>query len=562
MNDTAEQQSSRIAPWEWLSLVALMIAGCALRLWCASRAPGLWYDEAIYGLDSLDVARKPHYWPIFFATEGHMREPLFMYIQAITLSFVPPSAFAIRATSAVIGTLTIPVLWAAAREYRGALFAMFAAFLFTFLRWHVHFSALAFRTITAPLLLAFVVWFALRFARTRRLRDAVLLGVFLGIGLYTYLAFRLVPIAIAIFLLIEVVKTKGLERIQFFKRCAIAVAVSLVVFAPLGIDFIKHPEHFRGRSDEVTIFDHADWPRLLLKQTRDVALSPLLRGDHVGKQNIPGPPRFLQLFDQDPVRVTELWDLDRPRRGAPPLDPHGTGVPTFGISGGLMFYLGFACALWRFGKDRAARLWIITVLVGSLASILSFGAPNLLRLLFLTPICAILLADGFTKLCQWMNRLGAAIGARSDPPRSGGWISSALTVIVVGNVLFFHLWTEGRRLYVWPTHPKVRREFNLELADLAEYLAKQPDRLPVRLPAVLMSDEHSALPTIRFIADGYTFNPPDDKLGDRWWEFRSTIRSLAMEEKGVRVPGGRTEEIFLPVGVTMGMLVEVAPRGK
>ncbi|MEO8377942.1 MAG: glycosyltransferase family 39 protein, partial [Candidatus Sumerlaeota bacterium] len=191
-----ETRFKRVQLFEVLTVLALTIVGCAYRVWCASRAPGLWYDEAIYGLDSLHVARKHGYWPIFFSTEGHMREPLFMYLQAITLSFVKPSAFAIRATSAVIGALTIPVVWATAREYRGAIFGIFAAFLFTFLRWHVHFSALAFRTITSPLFCALVVWFALRFARTRGLKDAILLGVFLGGGMYTYLAFRLMSVAI------------------------------------------------------------------------------------------------------------------------------------------------------------------------------------------------------------------------------------------------------------------------------------------------------------------------------------------------------------------------------
>ncbi|MCC6547336.1 glycosyltransferase family 39 protein [Candidatus Sumerlaeota bacterium] len=544
-----------IRPWEWITVMILMVVGGAFRLWCAARTPGLWYDEAINGLDALDLVRKAGYWPIFFSTEGHMREPLYLYLQGVTLSLAKPSAFAIRATSAVVGTLTIPIVWAAAREYRGALFAAFVAFLFTFLRWHVHFSALAFRTITAPFFCALVLWFALRLTRTWTLRDAILLGVFLGAGMYTYLAFRLIPFAVALFLLIEILRVKGIERVRNFKMSAIAGLVSLIVFAPLGIDYIRNPDHFTGRSGEVSIFDREDWTSLLARQTRDIALTPLLRGDHVGKHNLPGARRFLQLFDQDPIRTTEVWDMERPIQGAKPFDPHGTGVPLFGIAGGLLFYVGLAGSVRAVTRDLRARLLLIVLCVGLIASILSFGAPNILRLLLLSPVCTILLADGFMffthALIRWEERVGL---------RSGAWIGKALIAIIVGNALFFHTWTEVRRMIAWPSHPMVRREFNVELADLAKYLAKQPDRIPVRIPPKLMNDEGNAHATLHFIADGYTFNPPDDKLGDRWWEFRTTGPPFPpLEEKGVQIPGGRFESIYHPAGVLMGVVVEVGP---
>ncbi len=531
-----------VARWEWALLAVLLTVGGALRVWAASRAPGLWYDEAIYGLDSLDVLRKPGYWPVFFATEGHMREPMWMYIQAVMLAITGPSAFAIRLTSAIVGTVTIPVVWLLAREYRGPLFAALAAFLFTFMRWHLHFSGLAFRTILSPLFCALVLLFFLRMLRTRSQRDAAITGLFLGLGLYTYLAFRLMPFILLV-PMAGMLWRESERRGHLLRLYGVLVAVSLVVFLPLGIDYLRHPDHFTGRSDEVSVFDRPDAASLLLKQARDVALMPLLRGDHVGKHNLPGPPRFYQWIEMDPKKVTDLWDLDRPIYGKP-LDPHGTGVPVFGIAGGLLFYVGLGCILFVRRREPSTWLLVSALVIGSMASVLSYGAPNMLRLIFLTPVVIIILTGGVFSAGEILHRRVPSVGR------------GALCALL-GVFLLLHVYTELRRLSIWPTHPMVIREFNRELADVAEYLAKQPDRLPVLLPAAFINDEGLAPATMRFIADGYTFNPPGDQLGDHWWEFRPVSPFPQLKSVGERLPGGRSTEIFHPLGVFMGNLVEV-----
>lgn len=519
----------RIALWEWLALAAALFLGGGARFLFAANAPGLWYDEAINGLDALSILREPGF-PLFFDTNNHVREPLYMYFEAIGVLAGGTSAFAIRSVSAVLGTLTIPIVWLAAREWRGPYFALWALAFFAVLRWHVHFSGLAFRTILAPLFAAALLLFYLRFARTRHWRDGVLAGLTLGGGAYSYLAFRLVPFI----MLIPAAQWFWRERAalaSWFRLQAIVLAAAFVIFLPLGLHFLGTPDHFTGRSDEVTFLEREEGAMLLLRQARDVALMPVVRGDHVGKHNLPGFPQFLQPQWIDGEKAQEAWALDRQMSET---DPHGTGLPALPLPASLLFYLGFAILLrdgWR--GETGAGFTVAMLLIGSLASVLSFGAPNMLRLLILTPFVVFTVIRG-GEYCwekirdQWHVKNTTVFG-----------IGVAAFLLVAGQ--------EAGRSIAWFKHPMVIVEFNAEWREAGDYLRNQPDRMPVRLP--IPPPE-----TLRFLADGYEFNPKP--LPEHFWEFRTRPPLPPLDPKGNAVTGGRTFDVIHPAGILMGTLVE------
>ena len=530
-----------IQRWEWILLLIATAIGAMLRFWMVPRVPGLWYDEAINGLDALQILNEPGF-PIFFATENHMREPLYMYLEALGVLTGGTTAIALRAVSAVIGAITIPVVWLLAREFRGAHIAALAVVFFALMRWHIHFSALAFRTILAPLFCALVFLFFFRMLRKRGYADSALCGVFLGLGAYTYLAFRLVPVMLLLaggwFIASEYIRIGPRALKLRLKQLGAAVAAAFLVFLPLGLDYLENPDHFTGRSGEVSLFERENTARIIARQARDVALMPLLRGDHVGKHNLPGPPRFNQIFEENPEDVLERWNLEKAvanAAGRPPYDPHGTGVPIFGAVGGLLFYLGFFLLLFRRTARNMKGLALCSwILIGSLASLLSFGAPNILRLLILTPAAAIALSLGAELV---MRRL---------------LIHRWQYLLLGGALILLFAGTEISRLIRWPHHPMVTTEFNAEWADVGDYLRKQPDRLPVRLP-------FDAPATLRFLAHGHDFNPPARELQERWWEFRTEPPFPTLEPWGLAMPDGRSTRIFHPANIMMGRLVETVP---
>lgn len=478
---------------ELFILLAIVVAGGVLRAQAVAAAPGFWYDEALYALDALDVLRKPG-WPVFFDTENHMREPLFMYVLALAFKFFGVSIEVARGTAAAIGTLTIPAVWLAARRLFGAREALLAAAFLAFLQWHVHFSSLCFRTILTPLLAALTLWSGARWVQGRALRDAALFGAILGGGAYTYLSWRLVPVLLLAFAAWWWWRGCGRKvdrahRVATMRGAATAAAVALLVALPLLLNFLRHPEHFRGRTEEVSLSDRGgSATALLLRQARDVALMPLLRGDHEPKHNLQGAPQFFQFWWWNvpgTVNVARWIDAEA-NRTAP--DRHGHGVPLFDPLTGLLFYFGVGvCAVRAWRGDGAYAATLLLLAGGAAASVFSFGAPNMLRMTIAIPATVCALSIGAWTL--------------TDRLRLRHNIAAALATLAVLHFAAVQL----RRIEAWPQNPQTAPRFNTELTNLARALrtVAQPGE-PIVMPAQL-----AAAPSFRFAADGLAVVPDD-----------------------------------------------------
>jgi hypothetical protein len=475
-----------------LGFAVLFGLAAALRLYrLAELPPGNWYDEAIYGLDALRVLREPG-WPLFFTTEGHPREPMFLYLAAWVYSLAGPGTTALRVTSVLIGLATLAAVWLWAREVGGERRAWIVAWILALLPWHIHFSRLGFRVILTPLFVTLVMWAAWRAGRSRQFRWAAVCGLFLGLGLTTYLAFRVVP------LLLLLVALHAAWRARRFAgssetaaappeppptpsapptlspscprpryRWALGIVLGLAIGgAPTYIDAIQHPEHLTGRAGEVNPFAGGvgSGLRLIGKQTLDVGLMFFIRGDHVAKHNIPGAPRWAQLYwwRSPGAAEAEQWaEIDRARRmmGQPPLDPHGRGLPVFDPLTAVFFAVGLVLLLRRAHRDTVAFSILAWMVLIALTSIFSFGAPNYLRMLGMTPAVAFVLAEGVEYARE---RLRAR------------WGACAATIFLA--VFFVHFAVLGAKRYFvdWPRHPITWTEFNTEFAELARWIRRQP----------------------------------------------------------------------------------------
>ena len=92
--------------WSEIALVAgLFLAALAVRL-IALRTipPGLYNDEAAYGMDALSVL-DGHYAVFFERNNG--REPLFIYLLSVVFRFAGATPYTIRLTAAICGALTV-----------------------------------------------------------------------------------------------------------------------------------------------------------------------------------------------------------------------------------------------------------------------------------------------------------------------------------------------------------------------------------------------------------------------------------------------------------------------
>ena len=105
--------------------------------------------------------------------------------------------------SALIGIFAIPAIYALARVWFGTSVALSATFLLAVSRWYLIASRGGFRYSFSPVMAALTGLFLLRALRYRRRNDFLLLGFVLGVGMYTYTAFRVIPLAVVACLWIE-----------------------------------------------------------------------------------------------------------------------------------------------------------------------------------------------------------------------------------------------------------------------------------------------------------------------------------------------------------------------
>lgn len=407
------------AGWRWL-LSAILALALVVRFVALDVAPpGLWYDEALYCMSALSIGVDGNY-PIFFMTEAHPHEPLFVYSLAAWFKLFGVSIVSARSCSAVWGTLAVAVMWPlAVHVLRSRSWALVAVFVMAVMRWPVHFSRTIFRAGLSALFIALAVWLFLRWRERRRVGDAILCGGALGIGCYTYLSFRLVPLIFGVWIAWQL--WRGLLSLRRDgTHLAIMAATALAVFAPLGIDWAVHPDHFSGRTDEVSMFMErttdgaAVAPKPTAKVMADMARNAVavagvwfVRGDHVGKHNLPYEPIF------DPVS-------------------------------GALFIVGLLWCLRNVLRNEFAFLLLIWLAALSATSVFSFGAPNILRMQGAIPAVVLILVLGLRTVWRMAGKRGITMQKRN------AWATGFLALFAV-----YQLYT----YVLFAIHPDVRREF-------------------------------------------------------------------------------------------------------
>src|SRR3954468_13052520 len=187
-----------------LLLFCVLAVAAGVRFAALGSIPhGVWLDEALKGIEGIESVRTGHFQIFYPANNG--REGLWIAVIGYSESIFGVNQFGLRFASALVGTLTVLFVFLLAREFFSDRVALLAAWFTATGFWHVLFSRLAFRGILVPLLLTASLYFLLRaeeaFNSANR-RDAwmsaIVGGVFFGLGFYSYIAFRVTPLLVAI----------------------------------------------------------------------------------------------------------------------------------------------------------------------------------------------------------------------------------------------------------------------------------------------------------------------------------------------------------------------------
>ncbi|WP_420631974.1 hypothetical protein [Candidatus Leptofilum sp.] len=345
-------------------LLLILLLAAFLRLWqLDSFPPGLYHDEAYNGLDALSLVQgeqfpkfyegwelyaeeahgdnppEPTRWPIFF--EGNYgREPLHVYLMAVSIWLFGATPFAIRFVPAIFGVLAVLLTYFAAKELLGGgeskpvgemggtvrrpatamsitseWIPLVAAFFLAILLPAIHFSRFGLRAMVfVPVEMLTIIFFWRGYnlsqitlsPRHRRSQNAITVsflaaGFFLGLSIYIYAAARLFPLLFVLFVLFWAWQDwSGLRRNLL--NVGGMTAVSLLTALPILLFFWRYPYFFvfriayvanRGRG---TV---ADQPLLTwLLNVGRVFRGLYWQGETHFRHNLPGRPYL------DPIQAT------------------------------------------------------------------------------------------------------------------------------------------------------------------------------------------------------------------------------------------------------------------
>ena len=104
--------------WEALALLLITLLAAGLRFYrLPELPPGLHFDEGFKAVTARSLLEGAP--PRIFFESDMGEEPLAIYLVAASLALVGQEPWAVRLPSALVGTLTVPLVWWLGRELFG-----------------------------------------------------------------------------------------------------------------------------------------------------------------------------------------------------------------------------------------------------------------------------------------------------------------------------------------------------------------------------------------------------------------------------------------------------------
>lgn len=439
----------------FIILIAVLVAAF-LRLWqLDAMPPGFYHDEAYNALDALALNEGrtfPQFYegwelyrieahgergafetktPIFF--EGNYgREPLHIYLMALSIKLFGANVWAARLIPALAGVLgVVTTAWAAwqlapvARRWEVAAFAAWGcAILFP----AVHFSRFGLRAmlfVPVETVCVGLFWGWLNQESHSYIRP-ILAGLLLGFGLYVYAAARMLPLVFVVFCAwylwgrrkSTVAKQDLIADKDALRGFIVMASVAFVVALPMLIYFWAYPYFLFFRSSYVATH---------------------------GLGVVEGRPILTAVLNFGRIARGFIWQGETHLRHNLPGRPFLDGIQLFFAAVGLLIALRWRSVKWVF-----LLIWFFVMW---LPSVLSGDAPHFGRLTGVVPVVAILIGGGATLLYHSLKQARLLI----------------YLAFIISTV-----WTYYDYFIIYGNHPDIATDFYLSDRQLGEWAATLP----------------------------------------------------------------------------------------
>ena len=443
--------------YQTIFLLSILVLASFFRLWQLDFIPpGLYPDEAMNGMDALKTLETGQF-KVFYP-ENNGREGLFIWLIALSFKLFGLGAYSIRLVSAILGILTVLGLYLLTKELFNKNIALLSSFFLAVSFWHTNFSRIGFRAVLVPFLICFSFYFLLRAFRKNNTLDYLWAGIFVSLGFYTYIAFRVAVLILGIVILLKMIeywqenKPEQVNWDWLWKKVYLKdgwwkvdlfLAVVIIMALPIGFYFINNPQDFIGRAGGVSVFaTEAPFKELGLSTIKTLGMFKFV-GDWNWRHNYAGSPMLawstnILLLIGLVLVILALFKRQLLAKGIVP--------PLFLLS------------------------WFIIML---LPAIFTFeSVPHALRTIGVIPVIYIFAALGLYWLIDKLSQ------AMTRAPSQAASISRVIIILLLVSSLFQPaLANFNKYFFKWAKNPNLTGAFREDLVSLANYLNSLPTKV-------------------------------------------------------------------------------------
>lgn len=243
---------------EKLFLVVILGVSLFLNLYRLEDLPLAFHnDEASHGLEAAKIISGEN--PLLGLSDYYKLPLSSVLHHSLAILLAGQSIFALRASSAIVGSFSLMAFYYLAKMLIGKNKALLSTFLLSTSHFWIALSRIGINYNLTVLFELFAFIFLIKIIREGRIRDGLLLGIFTASSFYLYFSARILPIIVFVSFLFYIIKRRSIDKLKLFFALLVAFALAA---SPMLVVYARDLEGFNSRVNNVFVFSEEVKPWL------------------------------------------------------------------------------------------------------------------------------------------------------------------------------------------------------------------------------------------------------------------------------------------------------------
>ena len=246
------QQPDRVSPW-WV--IALIVVALGLRVLWLERAPAnVGGDESMQAVLAREFVEGDND-DIFGVNLWYDTPNFYYFASSLPFLWVSDSVFWWRLQAAILGTVTVCLLYAVGKRWFGFRVGLVAGALLAVNHVHIHFSRIGAHQLTDGFFAVLIPWLLTRAIDRQRTSDAFVAGVVMAVSQHFYFGMRLLPLILLVILAYLAI-VKGPSLWKWLKCFGPVTLLGIWIGSyPFALSYQGSIESYLTRASQVLVFD-------------------------------------------------------------------------------------------------------------------------------------------------------------------------------------------------------------------------------------------------------------------------------------------------------------------